>query len=177
MRSLLDIGNGLRSKSSSRMTSFVCFDRINSFDPPPARVFGRRVLELKEQGVHEKAAISVALVCISFLLGSWAKILRNINSVSCFLWIVCLLSPFSRSKQPFSLEFRWNIGRRKKLKWWHILDWGKLLFFKGRNRLLTRILSLSTWHRLKRGNLFATIPFLSPRYMKLQRRWEAGKGA
>lgn len=170
MRSLLDIGNGLRSKSSSRMTSFMCFDRINSFDPPPARVFGWRVLELKEQGVSERAAMSIANVCISFLLGSWAKILRNINSVSCFIWIVCLLSPFSRSKQPFSLVFRWNIGRRKKLKRWHILDWGKLLIFKGRDRLLTRILALSTRYRLKRGNMFATIPFLIPSYVKLQRR-------
>ncbi|KAH7515980.1 hypothetical protein FEM48_Zijuj10G0085900 [Ziziphus jujuba var. spinosa] len=31
-----------------------------SFDPPPARVFGLRVLELKEQGVNEEEAMAVA---------------------------------------------------------------------------------------------------------------------
>ncbi|OWM89524.1 uncharacterized protein LOC116199935 [Punica granatum] len=30
------------------------------FNPPPARVFGQRVLELKEQGVHEEEAMAVA---------------------------------------------------------------------------------------------------------------------
>ncbi|PON54158.1 hypothetical protein PanWU01x14_197070 [Parasponia andersonii] len=31
-----------------------------SFDPPPARVFGLRMLELKEQGVPEEAALAIA---------------------------------------------------------------------------------------------------------------------
>ncbi|KAG7032230.1 hypothetical protein SDJN02_06273 [Cucurbita argyrosperma subsp. argyrosperma] len=31
-----------------------------SFDPPPARIFGLRVLELKEQGVSEEEAMAVA---------------------------------------------------------------------------------------------------------------------
>ncbi|XAR65219.1 hypothetical protein NMG60_11009262 [Bertholletia excelsa] len=34
--------------------------RIRGFDPPPARVFGQRVLELKEQGVGEEEAMAVA---------------------------------------------------------------------------------------------------------------------
>ncbi|KAF3617246.1 putative protein -like protein [Capsicum annuum] len=34
--------------------------KISGFDPPPARVFGWRVLELKEQGVNEEEAIAVA---------------------------------------------------------------------------------------------------------------------
>ncbi|GAV63347.1 hypothetical protein CFOL_v3_06865 [Cephalotus follicularis] len=34
--------------------------KINSFEPPPARVFGLRVLELKEQGVNEEEAMAVA---------------------------------------------------------------------------------------------------------------------
>jgi hypothetical protein len=34
--------------------------RISGFDPPPARVFAWRVLELKEQGVCEDDAMSVA---------------------------------------------------------------------------------------------------------------------
>ncbi|KAF3794645.1 hypothetical protein EJ110_NYTH06892 [Nymphaea thermarum] len=34
--------------------------RFNGFDPPPARVFGWRVLELKEQGVGEEEAMAVA---------------------------------------------------------------------------------------------------------------------
>lgn len=34
--------------------------RFHSFDPPPGRVFGQRVLELKEQGVSEDEAITVA---------------------------------------------------------------------------------------------------------------------
>lgn len=33
---------------------------ISSFDPPPARIFGWRVLELKEQGVGEEEAMAVA---------------------------------------------------------------------------------------------------------------------
>ncbi|KAB5538505.1 hypothetical protein DKX38_016038 [Salix brachista] len=33
---------------------------ISSFEPPPARVFGWRVLELKEQGVGEEEAMAVA---------------------------------------------------------------------------------------------------------------------
>ncbi|PIA35281.1 hypothetical protein AQUCO_03600153v1 [Aquilegia coerulea] len=34
--------------------------RFSGFDPPPARVFGWRVLELKEQGASEEEAITVA---------------------------------------------------------------------------------------------------------------------
>ncbi|CAK9136307.1 unnamed protein product [Ilex paraguariensis] len=34
--------------------------KISGFDPPPARMFGWRVLELKEQGVSEEAAMAVA---------------------------------------------------------------------------------------------------------------------
>ncbi|CAD6269965.1 unnamed protein product [Miscanthus lutarioriparius] len=34
--------------------------RISGFDPPPARVFAWRVLELKEQGVREDDAMAVA---------------------------------------------------------------------------------------------------------------------
>ncbi|KAA8532957.1 hypothetical protein F0562_032926 [Nyssa sinensis] len=34
--------------------------KICGFDPPPARVFGWRVLELKEQGVNEEEAMTVA---------------------------------------------------------------------------------------------------------------------
>ncbi|XXG45269.1 hypothetical protein AAC387_Pa02g0395 [Persea americana] len=34
--------------------------RFSGYDPPPARVFGWRVLELKEQGVSEEEAIAVA---------------------------------------------------------------------------------------------------------------------
>jgi hypothetical protein len=34
--------------------------RISGFDPPPARVFAWRVLELKEQGVNEDDAMAVA---------------------------------------------------------------------------------------------------------------------
>ncbi|KAJ4850743.1 hypothetical protein Tsubulata_019309 [Turnera subulata] len=34
--------------------------KISSYDPPPARVFGLRVLELKEQGVTEEDAVAVA---------------------------------------------------------------------------------------------------------------------
>lgn len=43
-------------------------DRISSFEPPPARVFGWRVLELKEQGVGEEQAMAVADV---WFLDSW----------------------------------------------------------------------------------------------------------
>lgn len=39
--------------------------RFSGFDPPPARVFGWRVLELKEQGVSEEEAMAVADVCIT----------------------------------------------------------------------------------------------------------------
>ncbi|KAL4282125.1 hypothetical protein GQ457_03G017990 [Hibiscus cannabinus] len=34
--------------------------KISAYDPPPARLFGLRVLELKEQGVPEEEAMSVA---------------------------------------------------------------------------------------------------------------------
>ncbi|RWR92408.1 hypothetical protein CKAN_02161800 [Cinnamomum micranthum f. kanehirae] len=40
--------------------------RFSGFDPPPARVFGWRVLELKEQGASEEEAIAVADLCICF---------------------------------------------------------------------------------------------------------------
>jgi hypothetical protein len=40
--------------------------RISGFDPPPARVFAWRVLELKEQGVDEDVAMAVADVIILF---------------------------------------------------------------------------------------------------------------
>ncbi|RWW01936.1 hypothetical protein GW17_00034998 [Ensete ventricosum] len=39
---------------------FSNFNRISGFDPPPARVFAWRVLELKEQGVGEDEAMAVA---------------------------------------------------------------------------------------------------------------------
>jgi hypothetical protein len=42
--------------------------RISGFDPPPARVFAWRVLELKEQGVSEDDAMSVADVIPSLRL-------------------------------------------------------------------------------------------------------------
>ncbi|WCJ22203.1 hypothetical protein M5689_004301 [Euphorbia peplus] len=34
--------------------------KISSFDPPPARIFGQRVLELKEHGVSEAEAMALA---------------------------------------------------------------------------------------------------------------------
>lgn len=34
--------------------------RIRDFEPTPSRIFGYRVLELKEQGVSEEDAIDVA---------------------------------------------------------------------------------------------------------------------
>ncbi|XVE68876.1 hypothetical protein DITRI_Ditri09bG0104700 [Diplodiscus trichospermus] len=34
--------------------------KISAFDPPPARLFGLRVLELKEQGVSEEEAMAMA---------------------------------------------------------------------------------------------------------------------
>lgn len=39
------------------------FNRISGFDPPPARIFAWRVLELKDQGVGEEEAMLVADVC------------------------------------------------------------------------------------------------------------------
>ncbi|KAJ9707772.1 hypothetical protein PVL29_000037 [Vitis rotundifolia] len=35
-------------------------ERMTAFNPPPARVFGCRVLELKEEGVSEEEAMAVA---------------------------------------------------------------------------------------------------------------------
>lgn len=66
---------GLKTINSN--VSFIylqCFDRINSFDSPPARIFGCRVLELKEQGVSEETAMAVADVCISFYLVPGKKV-------------------------------------------------------------------------------------------------------
>lgn len=37
--------------------------RICGFEPVPARIFGLRVLELKEHGVNEEEAMAVADVC------------------------------------------------------------------------------------------------------------------
>jgi hypothetical protein len=42
--------------------------RISGFDPPPARVFAWRVLDLKEQGVSEDDAMAVADVIPSLRL-------------------------------------------------------------------------------------------------------------
>ncbi|GKE24248.1 hypothetical protein Tco_1435760, partial [Tanacetum coccineum] len=39
---------------------FLMDKRISDFDPTPSRIFGQRVLELKEQGVNEQDAIDVA---------------------------------------------------------------------------------------------------------------------
>lgn len=38
--------------------------RIRDFDPTPSRIFGWRVLELKEHGVSEEDALDVADVSI-----------------------------------------------------------------------------------------------------------------
>ncbi|KAK8274221.1 hypothetical protein V6Z12_D10G059700 [Gossypium hirsutum] len=35
-------------------------EQISAYDPPPARLFGLRVLELKELGVTEEEAVAVA---------------------------------------------------------------------------------------------------------------------
>lgn len=51
-------------KTQGLLTYPSCLNRISSFDPPPARIFGLRVLELKEQGVAEEEAMAVADVCI-----------------------------------------------------------------------------------------------------------------
>ena len=45
------------------MSGLVYACRISGFDPPPARLFGLRVLDLKEQGVSEEEAMAVADVC------------------------------------------------------------------------------------------------------------------
>ncbi|XP_027361937.1 uncharacterized protein LOC113869686 [Abrus precatorius] len=34
--------------------------KFNAFDPPPSRIFGLRVLELKDQGVSEEQAMAIA---------------------------------------------------------------------------------------------------------------------
>ncbi|CAL9102016.1 unnamed protein product [Musa acuminata var. zebrina] len=47
------------------------FNRISGFDPPPARVFAWRVLELKGQGVSEEEAMAVADVHSSSLILYW----------------------------------------------------------------------------------------------------------
>lgn len=38
-------------------------NRVSGFDPPAARVFAWRVLELKEHGISDEDAIAVADVC------------------------------------------------------------------------------------------------------------------
>jgi small subunit ribosomal protein S23 len=42
-------------------------NRLTGFDPPPARVFAWRVMELKKQGVGEDEAVAVADVMYSIL--------------------------------------------------------------------------------------------------------------
>jgi len=51
-----------------RVTVLFNFNRISGFEPPPARVFAWRVLELKDQGVCEEEAMAVADVRISISL-------------------------------------------------------------------------------------------------------------
>lgn len=48
------------SSCEIKFDSFFLPHRISGFDPPPSRVFGWRILELKEQGVNEEEAIAVA---------------------------------------------------------------------------------------------------------------------
>ncbi|KAL2519346.1 hypothetical protein Adt_15593 [Abeliophyllum distichum] len=50
-----------------------CFNRISGFDPPPACVFGWRVLELKEQGVNEEEAMAVADLLMEYRAERKAK--------------------------------------------------------------------------------------------------------
>jgi hypothetical protein len=50
--------------------------RIRGFDPPPARVFAWRVLELKEQGVSEDYAMAVADVIIFFLIYPFVNFIK-----------------------------------------------------------------------------------------------------
>ena len=102
-----------------------------------------------------------------------SNFLRNV-SLSYFCLCFLLSPPFSKFNQPFTLMFRWNIGQRKRPKRWHMLDWSKLLVFKGRDFLLTHILVLSRRYRLKRGNMFVTVSSI-PRYLKLWRRWKRRK--
>ncbi|KAL8546537.1 hypothetical protein ACS0TY_006319 [Phlomoides rotata] len=45
---------------SKHIITCTHFNKISSFDPPPARVFAWRVLDLKEQGVEEELAMYVA---------------------------------------------------------------------------------------------------------------------
>ncbi|KAG8501924.1 hypothetical protein CXB51_004570 [Gossypium anomalum] len=61
--------------------------KISAYDPPPARLFGLRVLELKEQGVTEEEAMAVADVC--FLCSEttccscfWFLLLKIANGIS-----------------------------------------------------------------------------------------------
>ena len=48
------------SRFEHKMYCLSILFRISGFDPPPARVFAWRVLELKEQGVSEDDAMAVA---------------------------------------------------------------------------------------------------------------------
>lgn len=57
------------------------FYRISSFDPPPARVFAWRVLELKGQGVNEDEAMAVADVRTQLLKFS-ITFLANCNPLT-----------------------------------------------------------------------------------------------
>lgn len=49
------------------VNNLIHFNRISSFDPPVARAFAWRVLELKGQGVGEEEAMAVADVCLTIV--------------------------------------------------------------------------------------------------------------
>uniref|UniRef100_A0A2N9I020 Aminotransferase-like plant mobile domain-containing protein n=1 Tax=Fagus sylvatica TaxID=28930 RepID=A0A2N9I020_FAGSY len=63
----IDVGDHGRGRGRGLHTTIVetalwCWSssRLSGFDPPPARLFGLRVLDLKEQGVSEEEAMVVA---------------------------------------------------------------------------------------------------------------------
>ncbi|KAA8529395.1 hypothetical protein F0562_033806 [Nyssa sinensis] len=94
--------------------------KICGFDPPPARVFGWRVLELKEQGVTEEEAMAVADVSIPFARFLKPVLWQNLLSV---LTISFLRTKFPQLPEAHdsNLSIGWNIERRKKQERKHML--------------------------------------------------------
>lgn len=85
--------------------------RISGFDPPPARVFAWRVLELKKDGVNEDDAMAVADVIILFWVHTSFLLLNIFKKLFLFL-------SYSVDFESVDLHFVNYIG----IGIWYLLD-------------------------------------------------------
>ncbi|CAN1778208.1 hypothetical protein LINPERHAP1_LOCUS14320 [Linum perenne] len=88
--------------------------RVSSIDPPPARVFASRVLELKEQGVRNEQAIAAADMEYRTERKARMEAYARLKEIAKVLGKKPPLRPYPKVKRETQAEERWQ-GRKPRI--------------------------------------------------------------